>query len=260
MFVLSKLLGLMGQPFNVAMAATVAGALLLFTRRWRLGRRLTAGGALLLVVCTILPVGSWLAGVLENRFPPPRPLPAHVDGIVVLGGSVDPILSAARGQPIVSGAADRLFAMVTLARRYPDAEVVFTGGSGSVVHPEAAEAPVVRQLLTGMGCDTARVAFEGRSRNTYENAVFTRDLVHPRPGQVWLLVTSALHMPRAVGVFRAAGWTVVPYPVDYLTSGREIDVLAPDGEPALVRAVTHEWEGLAYYRLRGWTKTLLPAP
>lgn len=260
MFVLSKILGLVGQPVNMAMAALLAGVALLFTRRWRLGRRLAAGGTLLLAVCTIPPAAGWLAGILEDRFPPPRPLPAHVDGIVVLGGSVDPVLSAARDQPVVPAAADRLFAMVALAHRYPDARVVFTGGSGDALHPEAAEAPVVERLLAEMGCDTARVIFEGRSRNTRENALFTRDLVRPRPGEVWLLVTSALHMPRSVGVFRAVGWPVVPYPVDYRTTGQGPDFRAQAGTPALIYAVAHEWEGLAYYRLRGWTDALLPAP
>ncbi len=259
MFLLSKILGFLAEPGNLAMAALLAGAVLLFTRRWRLGRALVAGAAVAVAVCAVLPLDLWLDHWLEDRFPP-SPLPAHVDGIVVLGGAVDPELSAARGQPTIKAAADRVTALVALAHRYPAARVVYTGGAGDPLAPAATEAPEVRRLLDGMGIDTARITFESASRNTRENALFSRALMRPRPGEVWLLVTSALHMPRAVGAFRAVGWTVWPDPVDYLT---------PRAVPPLrftlkglwdLDKVDHELAGLAYYRLRGWTDSLLPSP
>ncbi len=259
-FLLSKILGALVQPGNLAMAALLAGAVLLFTRRQRLGRALVAGAAVAVAVGAVLPLDVWLDGVLEDRFPPLE-LPAHVDGIVVLGGAVDPLLSAGRGRPAVTTAADRITTLVALAHRYPSARLIYSGGSGDPLAPDATEAPWVRRLLGQMGCDTGRMTFESGSRNTRENALFSRALMRPLPGEVWLLVTSAVHMPRAVGAFRAVGWTVVPDPVDYLTTGEAVPPLrlAPGGLWAL-GPVAHELAGLAYYRLRGWTDALLPAP
>ena len=72
---------------------------------------------------------------------------------------------------------------------------------------------MARQLWTGMGVPPERMLFETAARNTHENAVLAHALAKPRPGETWLLVTSASHMPRSVGVFRRAGWDVVPWPV-----------------------------------------------
>ncbi len=107
------------------------------------------------------------------------------------------------------------------------------------------------------------MTFEDKSRNTWENAIFTRDLVNPKPGDTWLLVTSAWHMPRAMGIFRKAGFKVTAYPVDYLTYGNSRDLhpprLALDEMERLENAL-HEWIGLVAYRLTDKTDALFPAP
>ena len=212
----------------------------------------------------MLPVDRLVLGVLEDRFPPHPNLPAAVDGIIVLGGSIDPTLSARRGMPIIRGAADRITAMVVLARRHPEARVIFTGGSGDPLAPDDREAPQVKALLTAMGVDTGAVTFEEHSRNTRENALYSKELMRPQPGETWVLVTSAMHMPRAVGAFRAVGWPVVAYPVDYATDGGgsisgvlRFNVTAGLGG---LQAVAHEMLGLAWYRLQGWSDRLWPAP
>jgi uncharacterized SAM-binding protein YcdF (DUF218 family) len=117
-------------------------------------------------------------------------------------------------------------------------------------------------LLDSFGVPRARVLLENRSRNTYENAVFTRDLVKPKPGERWLLVTSAAHMPRSVGCFRRAGFPVEAYPVDWHS--------APDFTFSLNRRIAgalglfdfgvHEWAGLVIYWLRGRTSEFFPSP
>lgn len=263
MFVISKLLGVLVLPANVVLIAVMLAAGLLHTRWWRAGRRLLGAGAVLLVAIAILPWDAWLLVPLEDRFPPPAALPAQVAGIVVLGGAVDPVVSAARGQPSLNGAVERVTSLVELARRYPEATLVFSGGSGAVTTQEMKEAPVVRTFLEQMGLDVDRVTFEAQSRNTRENATLTRELVSPKPGETWLLVTSALHMPRSVGVFRAAGWSVLPYPVDYQSTGRESTFSLRFNLGAglgILTAVLHEWQGMAYYRLRGWSDRLYPGP
>jgi uncharacterized SAM-binding protein YcdF (DUF218 family) len=104
---------------------------------------------------------------------------------------------------------------------------------------------------------------ERNSRNTYENAVFTKALAAPKPGERWLLVTSAYHMPRSVGLFRKAGFAVEPYPVDWRV-GRGADIfaftnIAGDGLGRTDTAM-REWIGLVAYRLTGKTSELLPGP
>ena len=163
---------------------------------------------------TLLPVGQLTLRPLEERFPQPD-LPARIDGIILLGGSVHTEMTADRGQPVLNSAAERITEFVALARRYPEARLVFTGGSGFVFAGDLREADVIRDVLDGLGFDISRIAFERELRNTYENAVFSRPLVNPEPGETWLLITSAAHMPRSVGIFRRAGWPVLAYPVDY---------------------------------------------
>lgn len=264
MFVASKVLGWLTDPFNLFLAMQIVACLLLFTRRrsW-LGRRLLAALLGVAVAAAVVPADQWALAQLENRFPP-APLPERVDGIVVLGGGLDPAGSAARGMVSLNGAAERLTEMVALARRHPEARLVYSGGSGSVLDQRHKEAAYARRFYDEIGFDTGRVVFEDQSRNTRENAVFTKRLVGPRPGETWVLVTSASHMPRAMGCFRAVGWEMVPYPVDYQTPGP----LTPG--PGLRfslgaglrgwEAVLHEWAGLLAYRLAHWTDSLFPGP
>ena len=262
-FELSKTAGVFfANPGNLFFIALLVGAVLLWTPARRFGRGLVLLAALFGLFAALVPTGryAWLA--LENRFPAPLELPAQVDGVVVLGGMIDPFVTRARGQLTLSDAVERLFAFAALGAKYPQAKLVFSGGSGVLGRQDATEAEALRPHLAQFGLDPARVLFEGRSRNTHENAVLTRALVQPRPEETWVLVTSAFHMPRAMGAFRQAGWTVVPYPVDYHLEPDPpfawgFDFLAGMGS---LRAAAHEWTGLVSYRLSGRTNALFPAP
>jgi uncharacterized SAM-binding protein YcdF (DUF218 family) len=121
----------------------------------------------------------------------------------------------------------------------------------------------VAPILESFGIPASRIELEGASRNTHENAVFTRELVRPKPGERWLLVTSAHHMPRSVGSFRRAGFAVEPYPVDWRTRGAP-DLARPFGIAAggLARTdvAVREWVGLLVYWLTGRSSALFPGP
>jgi uncharacterized SAM-binding protein YcdF (DUF218 family) len=254
LFLFAKIAEYLLDPWALLSLAVMVGAVLLFTRRWRAGRILVAVGLVGQVMVENLPLGP-AAHLLEDRFPPPAVMPERVDGIIVLGGAIDPVLSAARGRTAVTAAADRVIALLDLVHRYPGARAVYSGGSGRPFAPEAREAPWMRELLVDMGSNPEAVAYEDRSRNTRENALFSREMMQPQPGETWLLVTSALHMPRAVGAFRGIGWPVVAYPVDYQTApGQSVS------GGRWLHAVMHEALGLAWYRLQGWSPELLPAP
>jgi uncharacterized SAM-binding protein YcdF (DUF218 family) len=258
LFAVSKILWALVQPDLIIFAMIVIGVALLWTRWARGGRRLASLGAILLVVVAATPLDKWLFAPLEVRFPPLRTLPPHVDGIIALGGAIDPVLSARHGMPSLNDDAERMTSFVKLARLYPSAKLVFTSGSAAVFGEKLKEADAAKRLFADLGLDTSKIIFERESRNTYENAVFSKKLANPKPGEVWILITSAWHMPRAVGIFRQAGWPVLPWPVSYKTGGSFDPDLA--NHIRGVDRATHEWIGLLAYRLLGRTDALFPAP
>ncbi len=150
---------------------------------------------------------------------------------------------------------------VALARAFPRAKLVFSGGSGSLLPQDETEADAARKFWRELGVPDSQMMFEDKSRNTWENALFTQKLVHPGAGERWLLVTSAWHMPRAMGIFRALGMNPVAFPVDFRTFGTDEDLKPPgDGAMAVRNAETaiREWIGLIAYWLTGKTDALLP--
>lgn len=257
-FVLSKLLWAPLAPGSLMFLALL-GAWWWHRRRPALSRALILLPLLFLAALGSLPLLHWAAAPLEQRFPP-LPAPEKVDGIVVLGGALDLPNTTDLRQPALNGAAERMTAAVALMRRYPGARLLFTGGSGLLRNHGYSEAQVARALFESLGVDPARTLYEDQSRNTWENALYSRKLVDPKAGETWLLVTSAWHMPRAVGCFRKAGWAVVPYPVDYLGNNREMFDFDASGAFAGLDIIAHEWSGLLVYRAMGRTDALFPAP
>jgi uncharacterized SAM-binding protein YcdF (DUF218 family) len=262
-FILSKTLGFFALPSNLMIGFGLAGLLLLPTRLARLGARLMAASLVALAIAGLSPLGNALILPLEGRFPPWDAGRGPPDGIVVLGGAISPDVSAARGEVALTDAAERITATVELARRYPQARIVYSGGSGALIYREGNEADIAARLFESMGISPTRIATEGESRNTVENAVFSRRLAVPRPGERWLLVTSGYHMPRSIGIFRQAGFPVEAYPVDWRTRG-PADLLRPfsslaDGLSRTDTAV-REWAGLLVYWGTGRSSALFPGP
>ena len=260
---MSKTVGYMLIPSNFLIGIGLLGAILLLTRFDRLGRRLMATALVLLAICAFSPLANFVLYPLEQRFPKWDSSRGDPDGIIVLGGPLDADLSAAHGVPVISGAADRIVGAATLAHRYPNARLVYTGGSPNLLHNDAKEADYATALLQGLGIPKSRLTMERQSRNTRENAEFTKEIVKPKPGERWLLVTSAYHMPRSIGLFRKAGFKVEAYPVDWKVGTQEdlfrYNIVASNGLQ-LVDIGVREWLGLIAYRLAGSTDTLLPGP
>ena len=184
MFLLSKLFEITANPSFWVPVLLVVGTALLWTRWLRLGRRLLAAIVCFVVLISVVPVGNLLNEALEDRFPTVHHLPAHVDGIIVLGGAVNQVATDVHGQPALNDAAERMTEFVALARRHPEARLVFTGGSGSIYYPKLKEAGVARTFFAEMGLDVSRITFEDKSRNTWENALFSYRLVKPKPGEI----------------------------------------------------------------------------
>lgn len=262
-FVLSKTLGVMMLPTNFFLLLGLVGVLLSVSALKRLGRTLLIASVLMLALCAFSPLGSLLLYPLESRFPPWDSSRGAPDGIIVLGGPIDVDLSVAYDRAVIRSAPDRIVATAALARRYPNARVIFTGGSANLFSNDVREADYAGALLESLGVDKARLIMERRARNTFENAVFTKELAQPKPGERWLLVTSAYHMPRSIGLFRKVGFPVEPYPVDWRVEpglqAFSFLTIADDGFARTDTAV-REWMGLLAYWITGRTSAFLPAP
>jgi uncharacterized SAM-binding protein YcdF (DUF218 family) len=262
-FIASKVLWFFASPLNLLLTVALLGAVFSAGSAARLGRCAAIVAAALLLGIGLSPVGKWAIAPLEDRFPPPPAQMPPPYGLIVLGGAIDEDLGRARDQVSLQEGAARLTEAVALARRFPQARLVYSGGSSSLISNDSTEARDAGKLLIALGVEPARLELEDRSRNTDENARFTRDLVHPEPSQVWLLVTSAYHMPRSMGLFRKAGFNVVAYPVDYRSEGG-IGDLRLNRETARglgqFDLAIHEWAGLLAYRASGKIDDLFPAP
>ena len=254
MFIATKLLSPLLAPTALMIELALLGLLL----RRRSVMALAIG---LMVACMILPVATWAGRPLENRFPAVVEPPEHVDGIILLGGAIDDLTSQDRQTATFNDAANRITTFVTLARRYPDARLVMAAGSGDLQQGHASEAPWALKQFADLNLDPSRVMSDANSRTTWENAVEVNRMVRPKPDETWVLLTSAVHMPRAVGVFRAAGWRVLPWPVGY-RSRNQLDTWTPalSGGFATLDMAAHEWTGLLAYWLQGHSSALFPAP
>lgn len=219
LFVASKLIGALIRVETWIVAVLVVVVIAQMAGWLRLALGMGIGALVAVLLLSILPLGDLLLRPLERAYPADPPL-VQVDGIIVLGGSTNQAASLFWNQPQIGEAGDRITAAVALSRRFPQARMVFTGGSGRLRDLGGAatsEASVARELFASLGVDLTCITFEDRSRNTAENARLSLPLAEPKAGEVWLLVTSAYHMPRSMARFEAVGWPgLVAFPVDYI--------------------------------------------
>jgi uncharacterized SAM-binding protein YcdF (DUF218 family) len=263
-FYLSKIVWFFLTPSNLLMMIVAIGLLAAaLTRLRRTGLSLAIAGTAGLFVIGFSPLASWLMNPLETRFPIYQHDGQPVHGVIILGGSLIPDTTMQIGQPEINEAGDRILAAVELSRLYPEAPILLTGGTGRLIAESHSEAEATAFALERLGVPRERMIIEDRSRNTKENAAFSFAIASPAPGERWLLVTSAWHMPRSVGVFRQAGFEVVAYPVDFRTvASRNMTVpfyAASEGMRRMDVAV-REWVGLVAYYATGRTDALLPGP
>jgi uncharacterized SAM-binding protein YcdF (DUF218 family) len=249
----SKVLWQLISPDNLFVILLLVALLLDYLGKRQYARRIFVFLITSLVFLGLFPVGGWLLYPLETRFQHNPKLPAQVDGVILLGGSIMPELSDHWQQLEINDYGERLIGFIDLAHRFPNARLVFTGGSASITGNTTTEASVLKLHLHELGIDTKRVEYEGRARNTAENAYYTRQLVSPLPDSNWVLITTAYHMPRSIGVFCQVGWSVIPYPVDHHTNPDKLlkigfNLLSNAGG---LKLAIHEWAGLFAYYISG---------
>jgi len=261
MFLASKLFWLLAQPLSLVFVCLIVAILLDAAGLERTRGFFSAVAVTLLFLTLFTTSGSYLLQALENRFPRPQNPPASVTCIVILGGAFENEVMAARGGMEFNQSADRFVEGLRLARLYPDARILVSGGDGSFSGAYGGDAHASTAFFSTFGIDPARLIRDETSRTTFENATNTKDLLESNGLSNCLLVTSAFHMPRSVGLFRKLGIPVVPWPVDYRTSG--IVSLWPDfSQPALNAQLTttamREWTGLLAYYIGGRTHAIFP--
>lgn len=240
-------------PLNLAIICICAAMLCLKVGRRKYATRFGMATCAVLVVFAVLPVGYYLTAALESRYTAPEKMPNRVAGIVVLGGIANTDIGLTHGTPQLGDAADRLTQFAALAAKYPYAKLVFTGGTASGTGTP--EADMANDALKSVGLNTRRrLITENASTNTYENVKFTYDMVQPKPDETWLMVTSAYHMPRAMGAFAANGWNVIPVPSDFRTGGNAPQTTFLENI-TLSHIALKEILGTAAYALTGrWSK------
>ena len=262
-FYLSKTVGVLADPSELITLIVICGLLLWRTRYARLGKRITIAGIVLFAIAGATPLGTALLLPLENRFPQWDPSRGAPDGIVVLGGVLNPYISRARHDITFNPSVERLMAAVDLSRQYPDARIVFSGGNSNLIFPGIAESDIAIRFLERSGVPSERIVLDRTARNTMENAIGAKRVAAPKPGERWLLVTTASHMPRAIGLFRAAGFPVEAYPVDWKTGGWDDVVVLPRslvGGFGYLDLAAHEWVALVIDWMMGRSSALFPAP
>ncbi len=256
----SKILWALVSPDSLFVILLLSAYFLLLFGWRRSGRTLLGLCCLGALVIAVLPIADWISLPLENRFEASPKLPDTLDGIIVLGGFIDTHASDTWEQIQTNEAAERLLAFQALARQYPEAKLAFTGGIGSLDRSSSNEADNIPPLMTSLGLADRAVHLESQSRNTYENVIYSKEMLAPRPTEQWLLITSAAHMPRAVGIFCEQRWPVLPYPVDFRSDReRMLRLELRFAEHLLtLRQASREWLGLVAYYLTGKTAQFLP--
>jgi len=261
-FYAAKLIWFFLQPSAALILLLAAGVLVIGLGAVRFGASLVVLATAGLLIVGFSPLGAALMLPLEERFARVEP-DGPVTGILVLGGGIDQRIGEERQAVTLTEAGDRLTEGVALALRYPEAKLVFTGGSDQFIPDGPSEGQAAQRFFRAMGIADSRVTLETRSRDTAENARFSKALLEPKPGERWLLVTSAFHMPRSMGSFRAVGWEMLPWPTDFRTSGWA-DLKRFVSQPSVgmqrVDVATKEWIGLVAYWLTGRTNALFPGP
>jgi len=260
-FLFAKVVGFLSVPSNVIASIAVLALLILVYRRP--SHAIVPIVALaLLVTATLSPLGNILLTPLEQRFPEMQFPDQGIEGIIVLGGSYDAQSHSYLSTILLQEDTEPMAVIPDLARRYPKARIIFSGGTEPSFEG-INEAAIVKKYFISFGIAANRIEVEDQSQTTAENAKFSAKLIQPTPQSRWLLVASAYHMPRAMGAFRKAGFNVLAFPVGNRTHGwTELWKPAAEATDNLRRidVAVHEWLGLLTYRLSGYSNDWFAGP
>ncbi|MCD1266011.1 YdcF family protein [Shinella sp. AETb1-6] len=260
-FYISKIFWLVAQPLSLAFFLIVAG-LLAGLLKWNRIRTLSSVLAALVLFLTLFTTtGAVLLQTLEDRIPRAALPEGGPACIITLGGGFEADVTTARGGYEMNQAGDRFVETLRLAREFPQARILISGGDGSLSGDFEGDAVIGSRFLAAFGIPETRLIREGGSRDTFENADYTQALLAENGLERCLLVTSAFHMPRSIGLFRKRGLEMLPWPTDFRTTGKAslgLDLTQPSVNSQLMTMAVREWIGLAFYSMAGRTSAFLP--
>ena len=251
-FYASKIAGWFFKIDNLLVLGVVITIALFWRRRYKNAKRATIILAIALIFFSNLGISYAALRTLEDQYPIPKVnCSKELQGVIVLGGGMSPgLIPEQRNQPQLGEAGERLTKALELLNRCPDFKLIYSTFSGALRPEGMSEAESARRFFTEQRISESRTTFENQSRNTFENAKYSAEIVKSKAG--WVLVTSASHMPRAVTTFERFGWSVIPYPVDFRSEryGNYLDFRRDTSIRNWNNAI-HEWIGSLAYRVRG---------
>ncbi len=254
-FIASKTLGVFVQPLNLLFSLIgLAGILLIFGKR-KIAGKILIWVCALFILCGYTQIADLALSILERQ----TDLPATTQfdekplGIIVLGGTTTSNKQVRTDWYHLNSSAERITEAIILAKKYPSALLVFTGGSGDLKGKKNDEALAFRILFEQMDAVQNEVLLEAEAKNTWQNAVNTHAMIKNREIANWLLVTSAFHMPRAIGSFTKAGLDVIAWPTDYRADVIKFPWLTADSTEQFskLNLLFHELAGIIVYKLSG---------
>jgi len=244
---LTKFLWSIFNPFNLIVIFFLVGYFInLFNLKF-LSKSLYFFALFIFFISGVMPSGSYLNYLLEKNFHSQNDLPERIDGILILSGATNPYLTKEHDQIVINGAAERLTESINLIKKYPNAKIIFSGG---FIYPGLDHASVAKKFFSNMGIDSNKIYYESKSLNTYENILFSKKIAEPKKNEIWLLVTSAYHLNRSLGISEKIEWTFIPYATDFKKSKifswqPSLNLLSNFSE---FNQASHEWIGIfAYY-------------
>ncbi|MGI9399744.1 MAG: YdcF family protein [Rhizobiaceae bacterium] len=256
---LSKLFWFFARPLNLLFILALFCAVAA-----RLGYRRFARGLLVLIAITFVLIGftqlpDWAVLKLETAIAMGE-LPEKPEGIIVLGGGLTANAAAREADYAMGEASDRLIKGLELKQLFPDARFIYSGGAASFNPDAEPETTAAAQIISGLYGDGFDFELETKSLNTWQNAAYVAEMIDDTNSGEFLLVTSAFHMPRALGCFRKAGVNVVPIPADYRADKLVFPYLTGSTAEQFLKMsiVIKELIGLVVYRLTDRIDEFLP--
>jgi len=259
-FYLSKVIWILISPDSLLLILIILSLILFYIGKSKQANILLATVVSILTIISLLPIGEWLLYPLESQFKHNPELPKQIDGIIVLSGAENTVLSHVWEQVELNSASERDLMFLSLANKYPKAKLIFTGGTGNLSQQTYKGADVAKKLFKQLNFKTERIIFERESRNTYENIIYSKKIIKPNKNEKWIVITTSWHMPRSIGIFCKAEWITIPYPVDHQTNKDNLFRIDFDlaNNLLILKKGIKEWVGLFAYYATGKTTSIYP--
>ena len=257
-FYLSKILWLIINPFNIFLFFIFFGFFANFFLRDIIFKITLFFVILTFIIIAVIPTGNYMFYQLEKKFHLKTILPEQIDGILILSGATNPLLTKEFDQINLNGSVERLTESIQLHKKYPAATIIYSGGSGSLKYPDLTHSYVAKKFFIQQQVNLDKIIFESKSRNTFENIFYSKEISSPQPNENWILVTTAFHMTRALNVAEKLNWEFIPYAVDFYIPKKfswkpSLNFI---GNIYSMHSASHEWVGLVAYYLMGRTNKI----